>query len=241
MKIFFDTEFTGLHQNTTLISIGMVAEDGQYLYCELTDYDKSQIDDWLKEHVISGLFSSDDHGIIYQGKKVAAKQVDSKQCAEEIRQFLSRYESVEMWSDRLAYDWVLFCQLFGHAFNIPKNVYYIPFDICTLFKARGIDPDINREEFSGMAFANVHVGETTPVGKHNALWDAFVIKECHRALTRSGIVYIGRKDEKEQLIVEGELVELTIEEMKVYSTTGMLPVDKMYKPYTGGGYQPTNP
>ena len=26
MKIFFDTEFTRLHKNTTLISIGLVAE-----------------------------------------------------------------------------------------------------------------------------------------------------------------------------------------------------------------------
>ena len=53
MKIFFDTEFTGLHQGTTLISIGMIAEDGRELYCELNDYDKSQIDDWLKNNVIA--------------------------------------------------------------------------------------------------------------------------------------------------------------------------------------------
>lgn len=26
MKIFFDTEFTGLHQETTLISIGLISE-----------------------------------------------------------------------------------------------------------------------------------------------------------------------------------------------------------------------
>jgi uncharacterized protein YprB with RNaseH-like and TPR domain len=32
MKIFFDTEFTGLRQHTTLISIGMVAEDGREVY-----------------------------------------------------------------------------------------------------------------------------------------------------------------------------------------------------------------
>ena len=47
MKIFFDTEFTGLHQGTTLISIGMIAEDGRELYCELNDYDKTQIDNCL--------------------------------------------------------------------------------------------------------------------------------------------------------------------------------------------------
>ncbi len=54
-KIFFDTEFTGLHKNTTLISIGCVADSGETFYAELTDYDKSQLNDWIKENVISGL------------------------------------------------------------------------------------------------------------------------------------------------------------------------------------------
>jgi hypothetical protein len=86
---------------------------------------------------------------------------------------LSAYKHVEIWSDCLAYDWVLFNQLWGHAFNIPKNVYYIPFDICTLFKIKGIDPDINREEFAEI--------QEKPE-KHNALWDAKVIKACYEKL-----------------------------------------------------------
>ncbi len=55
MKIFFDTEFTGLHQNTTLISIGCVAEDDRQFYAEFTDYDRSQVDDWIKLNVIDKL------------------------------------------------------------------------------------------------------------------------------------------------------------------------------------------
>ena len=55
MKIFFDTEFTGLHKNTTLISIGLIDENGRTFYAEFTDYDKSQCDDWIKEHVIDNL------------------------------------------------------------------------------------------------------------------------------------------------------------------------------------------
>ena len=38
MRIFFDTEFTGLHQNTTLISIGCIDENGRTFYAESTDY-----------------------------------------------------------------------------------------------------------------------------------------------------------------------------------------------------------
>ena len=80
-----------------------------------------------------------------------------------------------MWSDCLSYDWVLFCQIFGHAFNVPSNVYYIPFDICTLFFAKGIDPDVNREEFS-------IVYDKIKQDKHNALHDAMVIKACFERL-----------------------------------------------------------
>jgi len=38
MKIFFDTEFTGLHQNTSLISIGCIDEECRTFSAELTDY-----------------------------------------------------------------------------------------------------------------------------------------------------------------------------------------------------------
>ena len=55
MKIFFDTEFTGLHQHTTLISIGLIAEDGRKFYAEFNDYDKSQVDEWMQENVINNL------------------------------------------------------------------------------------------------------------------------------------------------------------------------------------------
>lgn len=159
MNIYFDTEFTGLHANTTLISIGMIAEDGRELYCVLNDYDRSQIDGWLKENVIKNL-----HG---------TSRISTSELSEAIIEFIEPYDTVEIWSDCLAYDWVLFNNIFGHAFNIPEKIYYIPFDICTLFKIKGIDPDINREEFANM---------TDNSNKHNALWDARVIKACYDKL-----------------------------------------------------------
>jgi len=157
MKIFFDTEFTGLHQNTTLISIGMVAEDGRELYCEMNDYDESQIDGWLEDNVLANLYNTN--------------KIDTEELKRAIEGFIEPYDEVEIWSDCLSYDWVLFNQIWGHAFKLPKKIYYIPFDICTLFKMKGIDSDINREEFAGMD------GK-----KHNALHDARVIKKCYEKL-----------------------------------------------------------
>ena len=55
MKIFFDTEFTGLHKDTTLISIGLIDENGRTFYGEFSDYDESKCDDWIRENVIKHL------------------------------------------------------------------------------------------------------------------------------------------------------------------------------------------
>lgn len=179
MKVFFDTEFTGLHQNTTLISFGLVAEDGRTFYAELNDYNKTQIDLWIQENVINNLILND--------KAVAAEsdanvhfryRGDTGYIATKLEKWITSLtdtdEVVEMWSDCLSYDWVLFCELFGGALKIPNNVYYIPFDICTLMKIKGVDPDINREEFVELS------GYKTM--KHNALHDAKVIKACYDIL-----------------------------------------------------------
>lgn len=178
MRIFFDTEFTGLHQHTTLISIGLVTEDGREFYAELTDFDQGQVDNWIQENVIDRLImynkaqGENAPGICLEGYIGHSGFVKG-----QLESWLSQFDQVEMWSDCLSYDWVLFNQLWGHAFNIPKNIYYIPFDICTLFKVKGIDPDINREKFAFDEYLQEMKDQ-----KHNALWDAKVIKACYDKL-----------------------------------------------------------
>lgn len=180
-KLFFDTEFTGLHQNTTLISIGIVAESGQTFYAELTDYDNTQVDDWIKENVISNLFLTeyDNSASLHEWKLKGTKQL----LRSALTAWLIQFEHVQIWSDCLSYDWVLFCQIFGHAFQVPKNVYYIPMDICPLLLERYGDADVNREEFAG---SEIEVSDSYNWGanppKHNALWDAYVIKACYYKL-----------------------------------------------------------
>ena len=170
-KIFFDTEFTGLHQKTSIISIGLVADSGESFYGEFNDFDVEQVDDWIKRNVVNNLIMLNNHSSLVNDKyKIKG---DSGVIKGALSSWLSQFENVEIWGDCLAYDWVLFCQIFGHAFNIPKNLYYIPFDICTLFKAKGINPDINREEFAGIDSRDK---------KHNALFDAEVIKYCYNKL-----------------------------------------------------------
>lgn len=161
MKVFFDTEFTGLHKDTTLMSIGLIDEEGETFYAELSDYDDTQVDDWLRHNVIANFWG---------GEHI----MNSEQLKDALTEWLADYDSVEIWSDCIAYDWVLFNNIFGSAFDIPKNVYYIPFDICTLMKIKGVNPDISREEYANF---------TDTTAKHNALHDAIIIKKCYERLT----------------------------------------------------------
>ena len=170
MKLFFDTEFTGLHKATTLISLGIIAENGKTFYAEFTDYNQDQVDSWVEENVIANLRLINPYNSSLGCLEVRG---DHAMVKERLIAWLAQFPSVEMWSDCLAYDWVLFCNIFGNAFDIPANVSYIPFDICTMFKILGIDPDIHREAFAGMDDAGV---------KHNALWDARVIAACYTEL-----------------------------------------------------------
>ena len=172
-KIFFDTEFTGLHQYTTLISIGLVSECGKTFYAEFNDYDKTQIDEWLQKNVIANLKFKEPKYV--ETRSSIELRDNTSNIKFQLKQWLEQFEKVEFWGDCLAYDWVLFNQIFGHAFNRPKAIYYIPFDLCTLFKLKGIDPDVSRKEFAGI---------TSGSEKHNALSDAKVIRECYLKAVR---------------------------------------------------------
>lgn len=170
MRVFFDTEFTGLRKDTTLVSIGMVDMTGRDFYAELTDYNREMVDTWIQENVLTGLI----------GKP--AMQYTMGTLRSSLERWLRLYPQVELWSDCLAYDWVLFCDIFGGALNLPKNIYYIPFDLCTLMKVNNIDPDTDREKFAGA------VKKEGVKGKHNALYDAYVIRACYQAIMdRKGV------------------------------------------------------
>ncbi|HMN11173.1 MAG TPA: 3'-5' exoribonuclease [Bellilinea sp.] len=166
MKVFFDTEFTGLQQATGLISIGLIDEDGREFYGVNSSYTDFYMDEeteaWVEENVIRNLYS-----VLPDRWFVVANGYES--LAKLLAMWLDKYDYVEMWGDVPHYDWVLFRELFDN--EIPKNVYYIPFDLATLFKAHGEDPDISREAFCGVAGV-----------KHNAAHDAWIIRACYNKL-----------------------------------------------------------
>lgn len=184
MKIFLDTEFTGLHKNTTLISLALVAESGEEFYAEFTDYDTTQVNDWITKNVLSKLLGNlPDVSAVDITMKVIKVSGNKTDIAMALRKWFTNdhFKSVEIWADVLAYDWVLFCDLFGGAFNIPDNIFYAPFDLATLFRIKGlIEPvsqykkDISRFDFSGADKSK----------QHNALEDARTEKICFEKLMK---------------------------------------------------------
>ncbi len=111
---------------------------------------------------------------------------DTKFIKKYLVHWLCQFEEIEMYSDCLSYDWVLFNNIFGTAFDIPKNIYYIPFDLCTSLKENNIDPDISREGFCIENYTRLTKKEciVNLTNKHNALHDAEVIKTCYEILEK---------------------------------------------------------
>lgn len=186
MNIYFDTEFTGLHKNTTLISIGLVDENGRTFYAEFSDYDKSQVNDWILENVIEHL--------VYKRSRLNqvffSKGDDYEKWGaygtkdfikEQLTKWLSEYDEVQLISDVCHYDMVLFIDIFGDAFSIPKNVSAVCYDI-----NQDIAEYLNcsqKEAFDESRENIIARNEITINGdKHNALYDALVIKAIYHII-----------------------------------------------------------
>ena len=183
MHIYFDFEMTGLHHETDPVSLGMKAENGKKLYLEFTDYDPMKVDDWVQEHVVDHMWMQSkippraywediEEGVL------RFETATREEAPEIITEWLESLDKKEedvfvMYGDCLAYDWMLFCRLYGTAFDVPEFIYYIPMDLCTALLYAGLDPDVSREGLAGME------GE-----KHHALFDAEVIEACKQEIDK---------------------------------------------------------
>lgn len=223
MNLYFDSEFTGLHKNTTLISLGIVAENGKKFYAEFHDYDSQQCDSWIKENVISNLFleripvtservnkyGAGNCDAVIDGRKYNlgfAGIFSSDTIAEypwtridrnttyalgntdeisiALEDWLSQFESIQFVSDVCHYDFVLLIDLFGTAFGLPKNVsptcHDINSDIARHYNISEAEAfNMSREEIMSELCEKSVEGK-----KHNALYDAEVIKAIYSEIAR---------------------------------------------------------
>lgn len=205
MNIFFDMEFTGLVPNTTPISLGMIAETGESFYAEFTDFNERLVDDWQIENVFANCvinhFKSyypnhcdikpfawtviGDSEFVTNNLKTWLTSIYCKHCQED-------GQMLQFVSDVCHYDMVLLCNLFGGAMKLPKWINPVCYDICqdiccrkemSVNERSGIirwyaDMDYMRDAFeiSREAVCKAVAGKLPEGHKHNALYDAEVIK-----------------------------------------------------------------
>ncbi len=178
MKIVFvDTEYTGEHAFTTLVSIGLVTLDGKELYVTLNDYARDQVTDWLKDNVLRFI----DH----------RQSVSKKDACELISRFLETYsegKNISLVSAGKVTDLILLFQLWHSLYPEKKyfhSLYDLPgylrhrvhLDLDTLFFAAGVDENVDREVFVGNLGCGI---------RHHALYDARIVRECFLKLVRDG-------------------------------------------------------
>lgn len=204
VKIFMDLEFTGLTQNTSLVSIGCVSDCGAVFYAENYDYAKEQANEWIQRNVIDNLILLDkinpENGNYFwrdyqKQNSLFIKLINNESIANDcivaayvpwmihgnLKSWLESFGEVniQMVVDCGQYDWVLFCELFGGGLSLPTNVSYIPFELSTLFELKGFDPDIDRVQFLEEFY---HKDNPNNLSVHHALIDAYKAKLCYTVL-----------------------------------------------------------
>lgn len=205
MRLFFDAEFTGLRKDTTLISLGIVSEDGKKFYAEFTDYDESQCNDWIKENVIKKLKAENikfdsSHTLCDAssfGNRRWLKYNDSMEVAYGekfyiipfLQIWLKQFDTIQFVSDVCHYDFVLLIDLLtngGTAIDVPLNISVVCHDlnqdIAQHFHVSDHEAfDMSREQIMNDLCGpeNIVTGD-----KHNSLYDAEVIRAIYQEIVR---------------------------------------------------------
>jgi hypothetical protein len=180
MLLFIDTEFTGLHQNTTLISLAVIDENNRTFYAEFTDYDKSQLNPFLEEYILPNLIldkpeSKNSQDSFFKNEKSIVQA--------KLTEWLTFYNNRELifMYDVGMYDWVLFCELFGGALSFPTemNIDYAPIEFSTILRICGKDSKLPRVNLLTQDERN----QLAATGNlHNALYDTKLLKLCFEKL-----------------------------------------------------------
>lgn len=153
MRYFLDTEFIerGHEHPIELISLGLVRNDGASLSFTFSEgWWVAHASHWLVENVLPHLPPS--HMWV---TRAAAR--------EAIEAFLADDDNIEFYGYYSAYDWVLFCQLWGRMIDLPKSFPHYCTDIKQFAENVGFPGDLKQFE-----------DNTSP--KHEAVSDARQIR-----------------------------------------------------------------
>lgn len=146
MKYWLDTEFIERPYAVDLVSIGLVAEDGREFYAESSEVEWAGASRWTLENVRPQL----------EGRGMSREQI-----GYAIRRFTDGDQQPVFWGYFPAYDWVLFCWLFGGLGELPFHFPQLCLDVKQWALELG-DPELPHQAH----------------GRHNALADARWTREA---------------------------------------------------------------
>lgn len=195
-RLYYDAEFTLLSSKGRLISLAFVSEDERAFYAEFNDIEEQEFSPWIKSHVVSGLLYNRESDLFKEENSTLHIKDNSQKITDEFRRWIAPLGPVEIIADCPSFDWVFFCDLFETARELPETIFYIPFDLATLLWSRGMDPDMDRT-----GFVENHLGKETVSdlkqkanGRHNALFDAWILRHTIQILNSGKCNQTQKKD-----------------------------------------------
>jgi len=155
MKIWYDCEFIEYPGHVDLISIGMINEDGEELYCESSEFDESKACDWVVENVIDKL-------------QPASRRMTVDKIKDAILNFVGA-DTPEWWGYCSGYDHVVLSQIFGTMMDLPKGWPHYTGDL--------------KQTLDQCGWRKDEMIEVDEDEAHNALFDAKWTKELSEKIT----------------------------------------------------------
>ena len=190
------------------LKINPTQKEIKAFYAEFDDFNVDKCDDWVKENIVGKLMlknyidstemalNNEIGNVIYKG--------DTDIISFYLKEWLCRFESVEFYADYDVIDKPMLIDLiadwntklneeedFGsYKIGLPKHLpninYYDFYDIHSILKWKGIDPDINREEFINIENQRLLSGKypetMDDLQKHNAIYDAWICWKMYEKL-----------------------------------------------------------
>jgi len=118
MRYYLDTEFDETEDRLVLLSLALRAADGRELYLVSSDFSTATCNPWVQANVLPHLYD------------VPANHVGPKDTlAEKIELFLCHDGCPEFWGYYCAYDWFLFCRLWGGMLRMPSRFPKVCYDL----------------------------------------------------------------------------------------------------------------
>ncbi len=122
MRMFYDLEFGHTAPEITLVSIGVVAEDGREFYAVSNEFDPVRVHPWVRENVLPQL-------------PPTGTWRSRAQIRDELLEFLG--SDPVLWAWFGAYDHVALCQLWGQMPELPRAIPRFTMDVRQLWEHLG--------------------------------------------------------------------------------------------------------